>query len=1577
MSNPKKELFVALFFSFIAIFCLREIFFTPGLVSGNDWGLPPETTHIIRGFKAYAYTWYHQASLGGSAATPVHTTMLNLFSIPYLLASIGFSGDVISKLLLFFFFIISGTTSYILLRFLKIGRFASLVSATLYTLNPLTFNYMGLGAFGHFLNYAILPLTLYFFMNAVRADKSWLKYSILTAFTFIIFFPVHIFAVGIALFIAYSTFEIVSASNKRSSVKIHLKPLLTIIGLFIILQAYWTMPFLASPQTATGGLQFQVMKLKYMNIIESIRLWGFFAPYFESEILNSNLTTKTIGLLSSFIVPVIAFSSLLFLKREKKVIFFSAFAITLIGLLSLPLTYALIKKNFLFLGIFRDVSPIFWLVALSYLFLIGYTVNILCQRVSKETYKLIGVSIITLLSLAVYCSPFFLTGNFSGYIETVIFPDENREVDNWLSIQNDVFKVLWLPTGGMISKNDVSKWCSDHYSAFSAKPGGFTEFNFRSRFIPEIWLNNLLYEGNTSRTISLGKILGLYNIEYLILRNNVEIAQWATVGGEVWARRTSTVFSTIEQQSDLELYRVIGGINIYKNKGNNPLVYATDSPIIITGDLSSLLALSDMPDFYFYNHTLIFASQTSSLEPVELVDNTIISNNNFMDLAIPFASPEFVIDPGYYVTTQEVEGQWTNLHEIYWWYDTDYQAGLENCAFTKGNNAKLNIPINVGRADNYTIYVKAYQGPKNGILYLNLGETMEKIGMNNQTDKGYVWKEAGKTQLSKGQHNLEIISDGENVIARILVVPESDLKGIMKRCLSLYKDSDYNLKVKVSQNFAKIKNSGLYLKMGEPSEKEKWLFNSLNIDYRLFPSEDLLLFTYFNGDSQEDEFVEIKREKIRVDLERYPYIKLVYGVEDPNAQTIDIIAGIDFTGNGRVDEDVSLREEIILKNWKKTTPENKTMDFYETRLPSRWPKEYITKFPSRERFIVYKDKVPLGTTWGEWADYKELVEIGVKTFNRLVIAIPKGESPEGSLYKVSYLPGIRGSDEFKGFNQLEINLREIIKRKFPYKEHYFLVNLTLQLRKIPGLDCSEGERTYKYYLKNIELYSNLAVIIPIWKSDFKEKIRHESRNVVDYNYFVSDKEGVLISSYFDGKTEEEEYVKMDIPVAGYNIDKYPFLDIVYKLDDALVQAFDCKIGVDFTEDGVVDEEIFFRGSITKTVVLEKWEETVPGNQTMDFYETRLPLEWPKEYTTKYPSLGKFTVYKNGVPMRTAWRRWDDYKEFVEIGFGEYNRLVIAVPKGTSPEENIYTVSYLSFAGKVKRDAGFNELRLNLGERLKEILPEKESIKIMNISLYLRKGEGVDCSSGKRGIYTFNIKEIKAYKISNLSMKEMLREDEESLKDIPLFKMEDKVYSLKDMDKVEIESEGLLGEVKDLHLSRGDYEFSSLENETFKVDWFIMEPSDLLSEDSEVKIEFRKINPTRYTVYAEAEKSFWLVFSESFHKDWKAYIRKVEIEDDKDRSFAKKQRFEWSALITLWRDLGKRKELKEHYLVNGYANGWWVPVEADSQVKRFEVILEFTPQRLFEIGIVISGVTFILCITYLVHSYFKKRRRRRV
>jgi len=70
------------------------------------------------------------------------------------------------------------------------------------------------------------------------------------------------------------------------------------------------------------------------------------------------------------------------------------------------------------------------------------------------------------------------------------------------------------------------------------------------------------------------------------------------------------------------------------------------------------------------------------------------------------------------------------------------------------------------------------------------------------------------------------------------------------------------------------------------------------------------------------------------------------------------------------------------------------------------------------------------------------------------------------------------------------------------------------------------------------------------------------------------------------------------------------------------------------------------------------------------------------------------------------------------------------------------------------------------------------------------------------------------------------------------------------------------------------------------------------------------------------------------------------------------------------------------MVNGYANGWIVPVgqfrvsSSEFRVKDaqdFEVVLEYKPQRLFEIGLLVSGTTLFGCIIYWGYHYSNKKK----
>jgi len=75
--------------------------------------------------------------------------------------------------------------------------------------------------------------------------------------------------------------------------------------------------------------------------------------------------------------------------------------------------------------------------------------------------------------------------------------------------------------------------------------------------------------------------------------------------------------------------------------------------------------------------------------------------------------------------------------------------------------------------------------------------------------------------------------------------------------------------------------------------------------------------------------------------------------------------------------------------------------------------------------------------------------------------------------------------------------------------------------------------------------------------------------------------------------------------------------------------------------------------------------------------------------------------------------------------------------------------------------------------------------------------------------------------------------------------------------------------------------------------------------------------------------------------------------------------------------------ENHLMANGYANSWWVGLdeikESGNYVQNpdgsidFEVIVEFWPQRLFYLGMGISGLTLLGCFTYLIYDHRRRKK----
>ncbi|MEM4625389.1 MAG: hypothetical protein QXJ28_01305 [Candidatus Pacearchaeota archaeon] len=112
-----------------------------------------------------------------------------------------------------------------------------------------------------------------------------------------------------------------------------------------------------------------------------------------------------------------------------------------------------------------------------------------------------------------------------------------------------------------------------------------------------------------------------------------------------------------------------------------------------------------------------------------------------------------------------------------------------------------------------------------------------------------------------------------------------------------------------------------------------------------------------------------------------------------------------------------------------------------------------------------------------------------------------------------------------------------------------------------------------------------------------------------------------------------------------------------------------------------------------------------------------------------------------------------------------------------------------------------------------------------------------------------------------------------------------------------------------------------------------------SEETPAEVlNYSKINPTLWKVQVNASKPFMLSFAESYDPLWEARVYKD----------------------------GKLVEKVKSLPLYGVINGFWINTTGEN----LEIVIRYTPQDWFEMGLVISGITFAFCIFYLIYDWRK-------
>ncbi len=440
-------------------------------IIGGDW--PYFFSETLKGFTLFPPVWslVHGNGLGGTILT--YYLDQYLYFTSYLTTNILHMPWVIGyKLFWFGFFIALSIFSsiYLLKTIFSRSRFWQMgVAALIFTTNTYILMVVGGGQMGVVLAYSIAPLVLMRFIKLIdfqisrpKADQPLaenIKYAIIAGLILaaqVMFDPriAYLSMIAVVAYYLINKFQIVSI----------LYTFVIPIGIAVLLHSYWIFPLLVTRTLPIPEGFVSVSGFKFFSFADFSHALPLLHPNWPENIFG-----KIYFLQPEFlIIPILAFSSLLFTKN-KTILFFS-----FIGLLGAFLAKGANPpfgeiNQWLFqyipgMNMFRDPTKFYLLVALSYSVLIPFSLSKIVDGILSIKYHVLSIKIGSVFYLVPAAFIIFwvfsihpaIFGQLKGTFEKHEVPKEYIELKDFLYNQPDFFRTLWIPRKNKKTKADLS-----------------------------------------------------------------------------------------------------------------------------------------------------------------------------------------------------------------------------------------------------------------------------------------------------------------------------------------------------------------------------------------------------------------------------------------------------------------------------------------------------------------------------------------------------------------------------------------------------------------------------------------------------------------------------------------------------------------------------------------------------------------------------------------------------------------------------------------------------------------------------------------------------------------------------------------------------------------------------------------------------------------------------------------------------------------------------------------------------------------------------------------------------------------
>ncbi|RJR26214.1 hypothetical protein C4561_05735 [candidate division WWE3 bacterium] len=802
--KKKYDLLFILVFFILNTFLLKDIIFTSGTIGiKSDWPIPPlkeqiESLVIHDVFYSWSpnYLGYERVRQSGNYVDLATYLIVRAF---------GVGGEVVSKYPLALLYFV-GPVAYIVLRRFKFLPFAAFSGAAFYTYCvPFLYDFILNGYLKFIFTYLFFPVFTYFLYQLLTAEhKSTKDFFLLSLSSVLVSTSLNFFFIcAIASFLGLLVFSLSKTGRVKSLITNGIL-LGFVYGLTVLVHATAFFPPLYDVIRADNGETVNKLKtglitfltFSHPSSVEAFRLFGVIDNYFER---SYPVRTEPISEVA-FVIHLFYYFGLFLL------VFVGFFTSRKRSNLESYLLILLVTGVFIFKGVnppfgyinlefykvplmsvLRNISYIAMILAFPYAYFFGKGTHVLMDKVSGSFMLKYSIPVLLMITLVFGSYPLWSAKILSD-LKSYKLKREEINIYEYLRDNESRSNIFFVPgISPFVYFIDNYETVGPGFNPLMTNPPKPTlssnVVNFNNSHYLSVFLNNYLaYEDN----IQLTDILKVANVSHIWFDSNFE-----------------SVYSIFINLKDNKWYKSHISLESLERKlGKSDLIYNPD----LSGGRVALIEVPEFRDSYitaidnlFLNvggyEAYINNSFIGLMEPMNgvfardyedfLIDDISFigfSNADYDDLLFGLVSLDTIYQPANFIekNRNKPQKEWTPLyHGQYWWYDPLLSNTDESMIIVeKAKNASFDIPLNLNKGSEYSLYAKVLVSSDGGELVFRM-DGGGPFTINTQSDnyKGFKYFEVGKIRPTENNPTLKIISRfaETNVLSEVIVLTNEQL----------------------------------------------------------------------------------------------------------------------------------------------------------------------------------------------------------------------------------------------------------------------------------------------------------------------------------------------------------------------------------------------------------------------------------------------------------------------------------------------------------------------------------------------------------------------------------------------------------------------------------------------------------------------------------------------------------------------------------------------------------------------------------------------------------------------------------